>query len=87
MRRPAVVISGMRARRSREALVTLPEDFGQDSSRPWRELAGTLDGGRADVDPGRAACPRHASGVACRLPGPASNVEDMVPRFDVIRLA
>jgi hypothetical protein len=42
------------------------------------EHAGTLDGGCGDVDPERTACLGCARGLSGRLPGPASNVEDVV---------
>ena len=46
------------------------------------ELAGTVDRGRGDVDPKRAACPGRARGLPRRLPGPASDVEDVVAELD-----
>jgi hypothetical protein len=46
------------------------------------ELAGTRDGGCGDVDPERAACLSCARGLSGRLPGPASDVQDMVVEPD-----
>ena len=46
------------------------------------ELAGTLDGGCGDVDPERAARLSPARGLPGRLPGPASDVEDVVAVLD-----
>lgn len=42
------------------------------------ELAGTFDRGRGDVDPERIAFVGSARGLPRRLPGAASDVEDMV---------
>jgi len=46
------------------------------------ELAGTLDGGCGDVDPERTARPGRAGGLPGRLPGPTSDVEDVVVELD-----
>jgi hypothetical protein len=46
------------------------------------ELAGTLDRGRGDVDPERTSRPGRARGLPGRLPGPASDVEDVVAELD-----
>jgi hypothetical protein len=46
------------------------------------ELAGTLDGGRGDVDPERTACLGSARGLSGRLPGPTSDVKDVVVELD-----
>ena len=50
------------------------------------ELAGTLDGARGDVHAKRAACLGRARGLPGRLPGPASDVEDVVVDLDATRL-
>ena len=49
------------------------------------QLAGTLDGGRGDVDPERTACLGRARGLPGRLPGPTSDVEDVVVELDASR--
>jgi hypothetical protein len=56
----------------------------RDVAKPLRpgEFAGTFDGGRGDVDPERAACLGDARGITGRLPGPTSDVEDVVVRPD-----
>jgi hypothetical protein len=46
------------------------------------ELAGPVDDGRRDVDPERAACPGQARGLTGGLPGPASDVQDMLAGLD-----
>ena len=47
------------------------------------ERAGSLDRGRGDVDAERTPFPCRARGVTGRLPGPASDVEDVVCELDV----
>ena len=51
------------------------------------QLAGTLDGGCGDVDPERTACLSCARGLSGRLPGPTSDVEDVVVELDATGLA
>jgi hypothetical protein len=51
------------------------------------QLAGTLDGGCGDVDPKRTACLSCARGLSGRLPGPTSDVEDLVVEPDATGLA
>jgi hypothetical protein len=46
------------------------------------ELAGALDCGSGDVDPERTACLGRPRGLSGCLPGPASDVEDVVVRLD-----
>ena len=51
------------------------------------QLAGTLDGGCGDVDPERTACLSCARCLSGRLPGPTSDVEDVVVELDATGLA
>jgi hypothetical protein len=46
------------------------------------EFAGPRDGGRGDVDSERAPCPSQAGGLTGRLPGPTSDIEDLVVGSD-----
>jgi hypothetical protein len=69
----------------RKAVVLRVAAFEGDVAEPLDpgELAGALDRVCGDVDPERAACLGRARGLPGRLPGPASDVEDVVAQLDV----
>ena len=69
----------------RKAVVLRVGAFEGDVAEPLGpgELAGPLDGGCGDVDPERAAGMGRTRGLPGRLPGPASDVEDVVAELDV----
>ena len=69
----------------RKAVVLRVGAFEGDVAEPFGsgELAGALDGLCGDVDAERAACVGCARGLPGRLPGSASDVEDVIADLDV----